>query len=76
MLFQTVSIFHLLSVPVRGTHSVLVQLDKIPLNSVGGFPVLTGRRANPCVHMHAACSKSCSILPVSFISATLFPDIK
>lgn len=72
MPFQTVFIFHVLSVPVCGTRSLLVQLDKIPLKSVDDSPVLTGRRGSPCVYMHAACNKSYSILFVSFIWAHIF----
>lgn len=72
MPFQTVFIFHLFSVPVCRTRSLLVQLDKIPLNSVDDSPVLTGRRVSPRVYMHAAHNKSYSILLVSFIWANIF----
>lgn len=67
MPFQTVFIFHLFSVPVCGTRSLLVQLDKIPLKSVDESPVLTGGRVSPRVYVRATRNKSYSVLLVSFI---------
>lgn len=72
MPFQAVFIFHVLSVPVCGTRSLLVQRDKIPLKSVDDSPVLTGRRVSPCVYMHAACHKSYSILLSALFGPVFF----